>query len=709
LDSVVLVLEALTEEEDGTRVVAGRSTVMMESLLRPDLRRRQTRVSRGAFTLPLNAPGSHGSNPELVGSAYGEFCVIDPLVHPKNNLSSTWRRYWNRRRNAVLDVGHRGLGRSYRKIAGQRRPSITENTLLSFASAGLQGAEMVELDVMLTRDRVPVIFHDFDLGVNAEVRAKYGEARDQVAMGIHQLWLTQVKSVRSGPVRERQPTDQPMPKKPLRHQRNAKATGNGQVSPPLSAVSTTSTLTASTSMPQLLSRSVSEASDTSPPSSPFPSPSPSPQPHSMPLMGHMCAGDEVANKVEEEEDDGREGLEMNEGDNTTEEVEEAVRRRAQTPQPVLQSSPQHSPLSSPALGPSESMDPLHSLLKLDRSFREIVRELPTLEEAFARLPSWLGINIEIKYPINPQVEWLGFLPEFELNAYIDAILRVVMQHAGERRIVFSCFHPDMALAIQLKQTRYPVLFLTCSGDPAHYSDHRANSLEAALSFARCELLEGLVANSTPLFRPDPQVPDQMFGARMTKLMRDMGLVLFTWGDLNSQPTYYKLQRDWGVDAIIADNITDLTKERGKQLSVYRSTVETEEDKKWIAHLEEREQLKKTWLQEQQQQQQQEEESKTWLQEQQQQQEESKTPPTTISILLNSNQQADVSSPVTFTSSTTIDQPQQPSQPKTQSKKDRLSFMNVNSSAVKGAAFGAMVALAAVKIGSFFHSSSNARR
>lgn len=49
-------------------------------------------------------------------------------------------------------VGHRGV-----------RAEVTENTLAGFREAAAQGADMVEMDVQLTADGVPVAFHDWDL------------------------------------------------------------------------------------------------------------------------------------------------------------------------------------------------------------------------------------------------------------------------------------------------------------------------------------------------------------------------------------------------------------------------------------------------------------------------------------------------------------------------------------------------------------------
>jgi len=34
---------------------------------------------------------------------------------------------------------------------------------------------------------------------------------------------------------------------------------------------------------------------------------------------------------------------------------------------------------------------------------------------------------------------------FELNLFIDIVLDAVLKYAGKRRIVFSCFHPDICV------------------------------------------------------------------------------------------------------------------------------------------------------------------------------------------------------------------------------------------------------------------------
>ncbi|KAJ5799446.1 uncharacterized protein N7518_001514 [Penicillium psychrosexuale] len=57
-------------------------------------------------------------------------------------------------------VGHRGLGQN---TANHSQLQLGENTIESFLSAARLGASYVEFDVQLTRDLLPIIYHDFSL------------------------------------------------------------------------------------------------------------------------------------------------------------------------------------------------------------------------------------------------------------------------------------------------------------------------------------------------------------------------------------------------------------------------------------------------------------------------------------------------------------------------------------------------------------------
>ncbi len=66
-------------------------------------------------------------------------------------------------------IGHRGLGKN---TASNRSLQLGENTVPSFIAAANLGASYVEFDVQLTKDHIPVIYHDFlvsETGIDAPV------------------------------------------------------------------------------------------------------------------------------------------------------------------------------------------------------------------------------------------------------------------------------------------------------------------------------------------------------------------------------------------------------------------------------------------------------------------------------------------------------------------------------------------------------------
>ena len=72
-------------------------------------------------------------------------------------------------------VGHRGNGAVNLNVNGagkdRGRVRARENSMRAFLQAAERGADFVEFDVLLTRDNVPVIFHDFDVCVQSSDRS----------------------------------------------------------------------------------------------------------------------------------------------------------------------------------------------------------------------------------------------------------------------------------------------------------------------------------------------------------------------------------------------------------------------------------------------------------------------------------------------------------------------------------------------------------
>ncbi|KAL8834482.1 MAG: hypothetical protein Q9170_003717 [Blastenia crenularia] len=93
---------------------------------------------------------------EMIGSVTFNFLIVAPFPHPPAPPIAT-QGFWKDDGRTVV-VGHRGSGANTTSLANFQ---IGENTMQSFISALASGASCVEFDVQLTKDLVPVIFHDF--------------------------------------------------------------------------------------------------------------------------------------------------------------------------------------------------------------------------------------------------------------------------------------------------------------------------------------------------------------------------------------------------------------------------------------------------------------------------------------------------------------------------------------------------------------------
>ncbi|KAG5461046.1 MAG: hypothetical protein BJ554DRAFT_6830, partial [Olpidium bornovanus] len=190
VENVVLRFDVLPTY--GTRKqLIGRAVALLTSVKTP-LGKDRTPLA-GSVTVPIIASDSL----EVIGTAVFEFLVIKPFSHPLAVASSG--TYWKSVTTKV--IGHRGFGANR---LGTRTLQVGENTLLSFITAASLGAEYVEFgrsrilafpeltsggaqvihatvlaystrpDVQLTKDKVPIIYHDWNVsetGVQVPVSA----------------------------------------------------------------------------------------------------------------------------------------------------------------------------------------------------------------------------------------------------------------------------------------------------------------------------------------------------------------------------------------------------------------------------------------------------------------------------------------------------------------------------------------------------------
>lgn len=176
---------------------------------------------------------------------------------------------------------------------------------------------------------------------------------------------------------------------------------------------------------------------------------------------------------------------------------------------------------------------------------------PTLKQVLESVAPQCGFNVEVKYPQKKNDgSWDGpSHRELDDNEFVDIILSTIFEHAGQRNIILSTFHPDICILLRLKQNLYPVLFLT-QGRTQRYtwwSDPRTCSVERATFMANIFQFWGVNAHAEDLLKD----------RNLVQFVKRYGLTLFTWGeDINSTNVIHQLKND-GVDGIIYDKFVFL--------------------------------------------------------------------------------------------------------------------------------------------------------
>ncbi|KAK8511392.1 hypothetical protein V6N13_024034 [Hibiscus sabdariffa] len=198
----------------------------------------------------------------------------------------------------------------------------------------------------------------------------------------------------------------------------------------------------------------------------------------------------------------------------------------------------------------------------------------TLAEAFQKVDSSLGFNIELKFDDNVVYH------QDHLTHVLQVILQVVSEYAKDRPIIFSSFHPDAAQLVRKLHNTYPVMtyaytifrhhrqtyilvdlvlkvcfvsgneqvfFLTNGGTQVYY-DSRRNSLEEAIQVCLEGGLQGIVSEIKGVFRNPGAVPK----------IKEAKLSLLTYGKLNNVPEAVCMQHLMGTDGVIVDFVQEIS-------------------------------------------------------------------------------------------------------------------------------------------------------
>uniref|UniRef100_A0A3Q3LX58 Glycerophosphocholine phosphodiesterase 1 n=1 Tax=Mastacembelus armatus TaxID=205130 RepID=A0A3Q3LX58_9TELE len=173
---------------------------------------------------------------------------------------------------------------------------------------------------------------------------------------------------------------------------------------------------------------------------------------------------------------------------------------------------------------------------------------PSLSQIFQAIPDHVGFNIELKWICQMKDgSWDGNLSSyFNMNRFLDIILSCVLQKGGKRRIVFSCFDPDICTMVRHKQNKYPILFLTqgISDKYPELMDIRCQTTQIAISFAQSENILGISAHTEDLLKNLTYIENA----------QSKGLVVFSWGDDNNDHETRRKLREQGIDGLIYDSL-----------------------------------------------------------------------------------------------------------------------------------------------------------
>ena len=151
-DNVNLVFKIFcnsSTSNEGVQVI-GTAVALLKSLQRMLGMNRESLIRD--YTIPIleNGPMTY------IGSLTFSVLVVTPFQYPYPP-SRPSPGFWKKDESTQI-VGHRGSGANSKT---RKNLQIGENTVQSFLTAASLGASCVEFDVQLTKDYIPVIFHDF--------------------------------------------------------------------------------------------------------------------------------------------------------------------------------------------------------------------------------------------------------------------------------------------------------------------------------------------------------------------------------------------------------------------------------------------------------------------------------------------------------------------------------------------------------------------
>uniref|UniRef100_A0A6G1SJJ5 Glycerophosphocholine phosphodiesterase GPCPD1 n=1 Tax=Aceria tosichella TaxID=561515 RepID=A0A6G1SJJ5_9ACAR len=178
------------------------------------------------------------------------------------------------------------------------------------------------------------------------------------------------------------------------------------------------------------------------------------------------------------------------------------------------------------------------------------RPFPTLADVLDQVDETCGLNIEIKWPQMLESGKMEAKRFREINDFVDRIIRVVEEHARERRIILESFDADLVIMLRLKQNRFPVVFLTQGMTDRYerYVDTRARSVWNGIYFAQAFDLAGI-----------DMIADYYLtlGKTLVDFIKDHNLVARAWGHMGDTNEILDMLKALDLQCVTYDRIDQI--------------------------------------------------------------------------------------------------------------------------------------------------------
>jgi hypothetical protein len=129
-----------------------------------------------------------------------------------------------------------------------------------------------------------------------------------------------------------------------------------------------------------------------------------------------------------------------------------------------------------------------------------------------------------------------------LNRFVDRCLSAVYGSNTKRPIIFSSSNPEICSVVNWKQPNYGVFFRTTCG--AKVCGIQTKSIKESIKFAKSHDLLGILCEASTLVKTKILV----------MAIKEKGLMVGSFGDLNGDHEAVAKQISFGVDVIAHDGL-----------------------------------------------------------------------------------------------------------------------------------------------------------